>query len=102
MVFTTLDSADAAEELARSLVTADLVACVQIVGPVRSVYRWRGEVCVDQEWQLVIKTDEDRLEALTKHIRTHHSYELPEVVAVPITGGSADYLDWVTGQTRPH
>ncbi|WP_086825577.1 divalent-cation tolerance protein CutA [Allokutzneria sp. NRRL B-24872] len=101
MVFTTLDSADAAEDLARSLVTEGLAACVQVVGPVRSVYRWQGEVCADQEWQLVIKTAEDRLDALTKHVHAHHSYEVPEVVAVPITDGSADYLAWVTAQTRP-
>ncbi|SDM85148.1 divalent cation tolerance protein [Allokutzneria albata] len=101
MVFTTLDSADAAEDLARSLVTEGLAACVQVVGPVRSVYRWRGEVCVDQEWQLVIKTAEERMEALTKHVRAHHSYEVPELVAVPITAGSADYLDWISEQVSP-
>ncbi|MCP3802743.1 divalent-cation tolerance protein CutA [Allokutzneria sp. A3M-2-11 16] len=101
MVFTTLDSADAAEDLARSLVADGLAACVQVVGPVRSVYRWRGEVCVDQEWQLVIKTAEERMEELSKHVRAHHSYEVPELVAVPITGGSQDYLDWVTEQVSP-
>jgi periplasmic divalent cation tolerance protein len=100
-VITTTDSVEAAEELGRGIVEARLGACVQIVGPIRSVYRWEGDVQNDQEWQCWIKTSTDRLDALTEHIKKNHSYDVPEVVALPIVGGSEDYLTWVTDETRP-
>ena len=98
-VITTTDSAEAAEELGRGIVEARLGACVQIVGPIRSIYRWEGDVQNDQEWQCWVKTSIDRLDALTEHIKKNHSYDTPEVVALPIVGGSDDYLSWVTEET---
>ena len=100
-VITTTDSAEAADALGRGIVDARLGACVQIVGPIRSIYRWEGKVCDEQEWQCWIKTSTDRLDLLTEHIRKNHSYDVPEVVALPIVGGNADYLSWVTSETRP-
>jgi len=100
-VITTTDSVEAAEELGRGIVEARLGACVQIVGPIRSVYRWEDDVQIDQEWQCWIKTSTDRLGALAEHIKKNHSYDVPEVVALPIVGGSEDYLTWVTDETRP-
>jgi periplasmic divalent cation tolerance protein len=100
-VMTTTDSAEGAEVLARGIVDARLAACVHIVGPIRSIYRWEGDVQSEQEWQCWIKTSADRLDALTEHIKKNHSYDVPEVVALPIVGGSADYLSWVTNETRP-
>jgi periplasmic divalent cation tolerance protein len=100
VVITTTDSADSAEALAKGIVEARLAACVQIVGPIRSVYRWDGEVHNDQEWQCWIKTAGDRVAALTEWIKGNHSYDVPEVVALPVLGGSAKYLAWVTAQTR--
>jgi periplasmic divalent cation tolerance protein len=97
-VITTTDSAEAAEELGRGVVEAHLGACVQIVGPIRSIYRREGG---DQEWQCWVKTSADRLDALIEHIKKNHSYDTPEVVALPIVGGSDEYLSWVTGETRP-
>jgi periplasmic divalent cation tolerance protein len=97
---TTTDSAEEAEVLARGIVDARLAACVQIVGPIRSIYRWKGNVQSEQEWQCWIKTSADRLDALTEHIKKNHTYDVPEVVALPIVGGSADYLSWMTGETR--
>lgn len=99
-VVTTVDSAEAAEELARSIVEARLGACAHIM-PIRSVYRWEGQVQVDQEWRCVIKTATDRVGALTEHIRAHHSYEVPQVTVTPIVDGSPDYLSWVGEETRP-
>ena len=99
-VITTTDSAEAAAGLGRGIVEARLGACVQIVGPIRSIYRWKGDVQNDQEWQCWIKTSTDRLDALTEHIKKHHNYDIPEVVALPIVGGSDDYLSWVTDETR--
>lgn len=100
-VVTTTDSAEAAEELAKGIVAARVGACVQIVGPIRSFYQWEGEVQDDQEWQLWVKTAADRLDALTEHIKKHHSYDVPEIVALPVLGGNGDYLQWVTDETRP-
>jgi periplasmic divalent cation tolerance protein len=99
-VITTTDSAEAAEELGRGIVEARLGACVQIVGPIRSIYRWEGGVQDDQEWQCWVKTGADRLDALTEYIKKNHSYDTPEVVALPIVGGSDEYLSWVTDETR--
>lgn len=99
-VITTTDSAEAAAELAKGIVGAKLAACVQIVGPVRSIYRWKGNVEDEQEWQCWAKTTTDRLEALADYIKANHSYDVPEVVALPVIGGNADYLKWVTDETR--
>lgn len=99
VVSTTTDSAEAANQLARGIVDAYLGACVQVVGPIRSTYRWQGTVHVDQEWQCQIKTTMSRLDELTAHIRKHHSYDVPEVVATPIVAGSDDYLSWVREYT---
>jgi periplasmic divalent cation tolerance protein len=99
-VITTTDSAEGAAVLARGIVDARLAACVQIVGPIRSIYRWVGDVQDEQEWQCWIKTSTDRLDALTEHIKQNHSYDVPEIVALPIVGGSTDYLSWITNETR--
>ena len=95
---TTVDSAEVAESLAKSIVEARLGACVQIV-PVRSVYRWDGEVRVDAEWQCVVKTSAIRADELVAHIKANHSYDVPEVVVTPVVGGNDDYLAWVSEET---
>ena len=98
VVTTTVDSADAAEALAKGIVEARLGACVQIV-PIRSVYRWDGEVRVDDEWQCVVKTSATRVDVLVAHIKAHHSYDVPEVIVTPVVGGNEAYLDWVSEET---
>jgi periplasmic divalent cation tolerance protein len=100
VVITTTDSADAAAALARAVVEARLAACVQISGPVRSVYRWEGELHDDQEWQLWIKTAYDRVDELTEFVKAGHGYDVPEVLALPVLGGNPDYLAWITQETR--
>jgi periplasmic divalent cation tolerance protein len=97
VVVTTTDSADEAERLARGLVEARLAACVQIVGPVRSVFRWEGEVSVETEYQLVVKTA--RVPEVTAWIVGNHSYDVPEVIALPVTGGHETYLTWVVDES---
>ena len=101
VVVSTTDSPDEAERLARLLVHQRLAACVQIVGPVRSAFRWEGTVSVETEWQLVAKTAADRVDDLTALLEGEHSYDVPEVVATPVIGGSAAYLAWVVDETRP-
>lgn len=98
---TTTDSESAARELAAGAVEARLGACAQVVGPITSVYRWEGRVNTDPEWRVEIKTAADRVDELVEHLKRHHTYDVPEVVATPVVGGSAEYLSWVVGETRP-
>ncbi|MER7077346.1 divalent cation tolerance protein [Saccharopolyspora kobensis] len=98
-VVTTTDSEESAAALARGVVEAALGACVQVV-PIRSFYVWEGAAQDDPEWQLQIKTSADRLPALVAHLKAEHGYEVPEIIATPIVGGSAEYLSWVDEQTR--
>ncbi|MGA9509751.1 MAG: divalent-cation tolerance protein CutA [Candidatus Sulfotelmatobacter sp.] len=100
LVVTTLDSEEAAEQLARSITGAHLAACVQIVGLIKSLYWWQGELEDAREWQLVIKTTSERLWALEAHIKGNHSYETPEITATEIPWGSREYLDWISAETR--
>lgn len=100
-VITTTDTEAAAAELARGIVEARLAACVQIVGPIRSFYHWQGSVHDEQEWQCWAKTGTDRVAAVKEHIQRHHSYDVPEIVVLPIVDGSAAYLRWLTDETRP-
>lgn len=100
IVSSTTDSEEAARALAAGAVDAKLGACAQIVGPITSVYRWEGAVQTDQEWRVEIKTARDRVAALTEHIKANHSYDVPEIIASPIEGGSDEYLSWLIDETR--
>lgn len=100
IVTTTTDNETAARTIAAGAIDAKLGACAQVVGPVTSVFRWEGEVRTEQEWRVEIKTTADRVAALTEHIRTNHSYDVPEIIATPITGGSTEYLAWLVAETR--
>ncbi len=83
-----------AEQIAEHLVLQRLAACVNIT-QVSSVYRWKGEVCRENEMMLVCKTVQSRLDAVTAAIRELHPYDLPEIISIPITGGFAEYLSWI-------
>lgn len=98
-VTTTTDSEEAAATLARGIVEASAGACVQVV-PIRSFYRWENAVQDDPEWQLQIKTSEHQVDALIEHIRSNHTYDVPEIIVMPITGGNSHYLSWVDAETR--
>jgi len=99
-VLTTVDSAEAAERLGRSVVGARLAACAQIVGPIRSLYWWQGKVDDAQEWQILMKTTSEQLPALEGHIKANHSYDTPEIISTPIPWGSREYLTWISEETR--
>ena len=87
--------------LARDLVELRLAACVQVLPGLHSIYRWQGQVEDAEEVLLLIKTAEDRIEALTQAVLERHPYELPEIMAVQATGGLDRYLQWVQDETRP-
>ena len=99
LVLTNLPERAAAERLADLLVEKRLAACVNILAPCRSVYRWQGAVRHDEEHPLLIKTTAERYPALEQALRSGHPYELPEIIAVPIEGGLPAYLQWVAAET---
>jgi periplasmic divalent cation tolerance protein len=94
-VTTTTASVEEARQIAQALVERRLAACVQIVGPVESVFRWEGKLEMAAEWQCVIKTTLARYGVVEQAIRRHHSYEVPEIIATEIVDGSEDYLRWL-------
>jgi periplasmic divalent cation tolerance protein len=100
LIFTNLPDAASAQTLATMLVTERLAACVNVLAPCRSVYRWQGAIESAQEVPLLIKTAAARYAELEAAIRAAHPYELPEIIAVPIAHGLPDYLDWVVTETR--
>ena len=99
LVLTNLPDRAAAEKLADALVGERVAACVNILAPCRSVYRWKDAVQHDEEHPVLIKTTEERYAALEAAIRTHHPYELPEVIALPIERGLPAYLQWIATET---
>lgn len=101
VVLSTCDSGAQAEELARSLVDQHLAACVNILPGVRSIYRWQGRMEDAAEWMLVIKSRRDLLPALREALAKVHSYEVPEVIALPVVDGSAAYLEWLDRSLLP-
>ena len=101
VVLTNLPDAASAQALASRLVELRLAACVNILAPCRSVYRWQGAVEDAEEVPLLIKTTAERYAALEAEIRNRHPYELPEIVAVPLVRGLPAYLEWVAAETTP-
>lgn len=95
IVLSTVPDDDSGERLARALVDEGLAACVNLHGPMVSIYRWKGKVERDAERQLIIKTTRDRVPALEARLKALHSYELPEFIVVAVEGGSEAYLRWV-------
>lgn len=101
LVLTNLPDAASARALAEHIVSARLAACVNILAPCRSIYRWQGKVEDAEEVPLLIKTAAERYPELEAAIRARHPYELPEIVAVPLSHGLPAYLDWVAAETSP-
>lgn len=99
VVYITASSQDEADALSRGLVEAKLAFCVNSIPSVKSTYYWENKLCVDNEFLLIAKTRTDRFDALEKWVVEHHSYDVPEVIALPIVNGSKPYLqsidDWV-------
>ena len=98
VVFVTAPSEAVAVQLTRALVSEGLAACGTLVPGVRSIYRWKGEICDDAEVLVLFKTQAERVHALTERIQALHPYEVPEVLAVPVASGLPAYLDWIEAQ----
>lgn len=101
LVLSTCPDQDTALALATRLVEQGLAACVNVVPGLTSIYRWEGALHRDPEVLLLIKTAAGRLDALVKGLRRLHPYELPEIIALPITAGLPEYLNWVSQCTHP-
>ncbi|MBD2069632.1 divalent-cation tolerance protein CutA [Leptolyngbya sp. FACHB-671] len=100
VVLVTAASKAEAEAIAQTLIQARLAACVSLM-PIQSVYTWQGKVHQEEEWQLMIKTDLNQFADVEAKIREIHSYEVPEIIALPILAGSQPYLNWIAEQTQP-
>lgn len=100
VVFITTGSEEEASNIGRTLVEEKLVACANIVPRIRSIYWWKGEVCDNQEYLLMMKTRSSLLASLEERVLELHSYEVPEIISLPVTGGLGDYLSWVLESTR--
>jgi periplasmic divalent cation tolerance protein len=94
VVITTTSSTEEAEKVARALLDVQLVACVQVY-PMKSFYSWKGEICADDEIILLIKAKSSNYQEIENCIKSNHSYEVPEIIQIPIIDGSSSYLDWI-------
>jgi periplasmic divalent cation tolerance protein len=101
VVFMTAANGEEATRLAEMLVGAHLAACVQILPEMESVYRWQGKIERQSEILLLAKTTRAKFADLEREVRALHSYDTPEIIAVPVVDGSSPYLDWLTRATDP-
>ncbi|MFN2502837.1 MAG: divalent-cation tolerance protein CutA [Acidimicrobiales bacterium] len=100
-VTVSVPSREVGAEIARSVVDRRLAACVQVLGPMTSTYRWQGKVETAEEWIVLLKTTADRAGDLVAHIREVHPYDVPEVIVTAVVAGNPDYLAWVAAETAP-
>lgn len=91
----TVPSIEVGRDIARGLLDHKLAACVNIVPSISSIYTWEGEVCVDEELLLIIKTTESAFDELVSAVKDIHPYDVPEIIALPLAAGSKDYLQWI-------
>lgn len=99
VVYTTIGSIQDARKIANNLVEEQLVACVNIIPSVESVYSWKGKIQNDEEIVLIAKTTDDNVKKTIQRIKKLHPYELPDIIVLPIIGGLKEYLDYISNQT---
>jgi periplasmic divalent cation tolerance protein len=99
VVLITAGSVDEGLKIAHALVEERLAACVNVISPIESIYRWQGQVHEDREVLLIVKTTAEAFDQLTAKVKALHSYQVPEIIALPIVAGSQDYLSWIAAQT---
>lgn len=94
-IMTTTNTKELAKQIAETLVGKKLAACVQISGPIISTYEWKGKIETEEEWYCVIKTRKSLYKKVEERIKALHSYDVPEIIALPILEGNQAYLDWI-------
>ncbi|MFC1568841.1 divalent-cation tolerance protein CutA [bacterium] len=100
VIFCTTASEHEARLISESLVKEKLAACVNRLPGIQSMYIWEGKLCDDQEWLLIMKSKKSVLDQVISKIKSIHSYDTPEIIALPIMGGSEDYLNWLETNTQ--
>ncbi len=100
VVLVTCGSEEEALKIAHALVEDHLAACVNLLTPIRSIYRWEGKIWDEKEWLLIIKTQAKRFDELEKRVKSLHSYAVPEIISLPIEEGSSPYLTWIRENTE--
>ncbi len=99
LIYITAKDKKEAEKIANMLLKAKLAACVNIIGGINSIYRWNGKIARDKEAILIAKTKKSLVKKVVKKVKSIHSYSCPCIVALPIAGGSREYLDWIKKET---
>ena len=100
VVFVTCGSEEEAVIISNALVEERLAACVNLISPVRSIYRWEEKIWDEKEWLLIIKTQRKRFQEIETRVKSLHSYSVPEIVSIPIVEGASSYLDWLEEMTK--
>jgi len=100
VVFVTCGSEEEAVKISNALVEEKLAACVNLIPPIRSIYRWEGKIWDEKEWLLFIKTQRKKFDELEKKVKSLHSYTVPEIIALPIIEGSSSYFNWINENTK--
>jgi periplasmic divalent cation tolerance protein len=99
VIFVTAGTTEDARKIGQTLVEEGKVACCNIVQPIESIFKWQGKLNIEREALMIMKTREELFDTVAKRIKELHSYEVPEIIAVPITQGAKSYLDWVIKET---
>jgi periplasmic divalent cation tolerance protein len=99
IVYSTIGSIEEAKTIANNLVKDQLVACVNIIPNIESVYRWKGKIEYDKEVVLIAKTTDDKVKKTIERIKSLHTYELPDIIVLPVIGGLKEYLEYITNET---
>jgi periplasmic divalent cation tolerance protein len=99
-VVTTTATSEDAQRIAAALVQERLAACVQVVGPITSIYRWKGKLQSSEEWQCLAKSRRELYDRIEQAIRRLHPYEVPEIMALAVVAGSPSYLAWLDEETQ--
>jgi periplasmic divalent cation tolerance protein len=100
VIFVTCGSEEEGLKIAQALVEERSAACVNLLSPIRSIYRWEGKVWDEKEWLLIIKTQKERFENIEKRVKSLHSYSVPEIIGLPVVEGSSSYLHWLEEMTK--
>ncbi|MCP4254403.1 MAG: divalent-cation tolerance protein CutA [Candidatus Scalindua sp.] len=100
IIYITAGSASEAKKIGHTLVEEKLVACSNIISPIRSIYSWQGKICDDKEALMILKTRKKLFKQIIKRVEEIHSYDVPEIIAMPIIDGSSKYLSWINEETK--
>lgn len=100
VIFITASSKEEAQKIGGNLVELKLAACANILSPIQSIFRWQGKVCDEPEVLMILKSVKSNLDIIIEKVKQLHSYDVPEIIALPIIAGSDEYLNWIKEETK--